>query len=70
MKMICWAGMGFFIVLLGCAHTQGPRMTLALGSDPEICKHCNCYMPAHLAEESPCPVCECKYAAGQCSRGT
>ena len=54
------------LLLTGCAHGQALRFAQG---DVALCKHCNCYMPAHLAPDAPCSVCECHYPAAACYRG-
>ena len=58
---------GTFLIA-GCAHSHGQAMRFAQG-DVAVCKHCNCYMPAHLEPDAPCTVCECHYPAAACYRG-
>ena len=54
--------------LAGCAHARAESRLWAQ-ADPPICKHCNCYMPAHFSPEEPCAVCKCGYSSGHCIRG-
>lgn len=57
------------LLAMGCAHA-GP---LRLAQAPVVvCKHCNCYMPAPTpaTADAPCTVCNCRYPASHCERGT
>ena len=52
--------------LAGCMHSSVSYDLLAKG-DVALCKHCNCYMPAHLSAETACPACNCHQPAISCS---
>ena len=54
------------VLLAGCASSGAPVRLARI--EPYICKHCNCYMPAGIADEATCPVCDCKKLAYQCRR--
>ncbi|MBI3332586.1 MAG: hypothetical protein HYZ93_00650 [Candidatus Omnitrophica bacterium] len=68
MKPLPPAALLLLWALSGCAHPAGSGMLLAKG-DPQVCKHCNCYMPLGAQEDAPCTVCECGYRVHQCIRG-
>ena len=68
MRIVRIIATGFLFLQLGCIHSSGPRVRVAW-NDVAVCKHCNCYMPAQLPEDAPCPVCECGKQAALCFRG-
>ena len=68
MKILLLLPLVFGLVLSGCVHRPGPGLRLAQ-AEPPLCKHCNCYMPADVADEAACPVCDCGYTAEKCLRG-
>ena len=53
----------------GCAGFTPPFAQIA--SRPlEMCRHCNCTMPADLEDHVMCPVCHCGLRVHQCRRGS
>ena len=61
---------GILLMVVGLAGCASGASTLRLArEDGVVCKHCNCYMPAGLARDAACPVCDCGYVAGACHRG-
>ena len=55
------------LLLAGCA--RGTERLQVARAEAQVCKHCNCYMPAGIADDAPCTVCNCGYKAGRCTRG-
>lgn len=66
-KKIIWrVGLLLLLAIGGCGTT---RPTHLVSLPEEMCKHCNCLMPAGVDPEALCPVCNCKKQAHQCVRG-
>ena len=61
-------GLGLFCVALAGCTNQTRQIRLASLAEPEVCKHCNCYMPASLPADAPCTVCNCGTIARDCYR--
>ena len=59
---------GFGLIFSGCVRSSVSMARFAKG-DVTLCKHCNCYMPAHLGEGDSCPACNCGYPAARCEGG-
>ena len=53
-------------MLAGCAGAA--EATRVAGGQEQLCKHCNCLMPAGVDPGSLCSVCNCHKRAHQCVR--
>lgn len=56
------------LILGGCAYKKTTLCAMPTGPNDQICKHCNCLMPAGIPPDQICPVCDCKKVAAQCYR--
>ena len=63
------------LLMTGCAAQTPRRYASSTCATPvnsvsaQVCKHCNCIMPADTDWNAPCTVCNCGYHGDQCLRG-